>query len=45
VTAPVGLAAVAATVTATVIGCPGNEGSGLTEVIRVVEDAGAALGS
>jgi hypothetical protein len=44
VTVPAGVPDVEPTVTLIVIGCVGNEVSGLTEVIWVVEGAGAALG-
>lgn len=44
VTVPAGVPDVEPTVTLIVIGCVGNEVSGLTEVIWVVEGAGPALG-
>src|SRR5713101_4392249 len=40
---PVGFPKIAPTAKATVTGCVGNDGSGLTEVICVVESAGAPL--
>lgn len=45
VTVPLGVPELDATVTPIVTGCAGNDGSGVTEVIWVVESAGPSLGS